>query len=448
METILIKDATIVNEGISFKGSLLIKDKKIEKIFAGNFSAQQIQPGKTIEANGLYLLPGVIDDQVHFRDPGLTHKADLRTETGAALAGGVTSVMEMPNTIPQTITQKTLAEKYEMASSKALCNYSFYMGATNKNLEEILTIDPKKVCGIKIFMGSSTGNMLVDDEEVLNEIFAKAPCLVAVHCEDEPTIRRNSSIYREQFGENVPIDYHPKIRSEEACYLSSSFAIRLAKKHNTRLHVLHLSTARELDLFRSNLPHSQKQITSEVCIHHLWFDENDYKKHGPFIKWNPAIKTNQDRTALFNGVLDDTIDIIATDHAPHTINEKQNTYFQAPSGGPMVQHSLTAMLEFFHQKKIGIEKIVEKMCHIPADIFQVKNRGYLREGYWADLCLVDLNSPWQVNKENILYKCGWSPFENTTFQSRVTHTFVNGHLAYDKGNLDLTTRGMRLEFDR
>lgn len=448
METILIKDATLVNEGFTFKGSLLIRNRKIDKIYDGKIDEQLIHPSKTIDAGGLILLPGVIDDQVHFRDPGLTHKGDLRTETGAAIAGGVTSVMEMPNTIPQTITRERLSEKFTMASSKSLCNYSFYMGATNENLQELIAIDPTKVCGIKIFMGSSTGNMLVDKEETLNDIFSKAPCLVAVHCEDESTIQKNSALYRDKYGENVPLKYHPHIRSDEACYLSTSFAIRLAKKHNTRLHVLHLSTGRELELFENNLHHSQKRITSEVCIHHLWFDENDYETRGSFIKWNPAIKTSRDRSALLDGVLDDTIDIIATDHAPHTIEEKQNLYFQAPSGGPMVQHSLTAMLEFYHQNKISIEKIVEKMCHTPADIFQVKNRGYLREGYWADLCLVDLNSPWQVNKDNILYKCGWSPFENLTFRSRVTHTFVNGHLAYDNGYLDDSKSGMRLEFDR
>jgi dihydroorotase len=322
------------------------------------------------------------------------------------------------------------------------------MGATNDNLKELIGIDPTGVCGIKVFMGSSTGNMLVDREESLNDIFYNAPCLVAVHCEDESTILKNSELYRKRYGENVPMHHHSNIRSEEACYLSTSLAIRLAKKYNTRLHVLHLSTARELQLFESNLHHSKKQITSEVCIHHLWFDQDDYKALGSFIKWNPAIKTKADRLALFKGVLNGTIDIIATDHAPHTLEEKQNPYFQAPSGGPMVQHSLTVMLEFYHRNEISIEKIVEKMCHTPADIFKVKNRGYIREGYWADLCLVDLNAPWQVNKDNILYKCGWSPLENLSFRSRVTHTFVNGHLAFDNGYLDESRTGMALEFDR
>ncbi len=448
METILIKDATLVNEGVIFKGSLLIRDQKIDTIYEGEIDEQQIRSSRSIDASGLILIPGIIDDQVHFRDPGLTHKGDFWSETRAALAGGVTSVMDMPNTIPQTTTRETLSAKFAMVSSKSLCNYSLYIGATNDNLEELIGIDPAGVCGIKVFMGSSTGNMLVDREESLNDIFCHAPCLVAVHCEDEPTIRKNSELFREQYGEDVPIKYHPHIRTEEACYLSSSLAVRLAKKYNTRLHILHLSTARELQLFESNLHPSQKRITSEVCIHHLWFDQNDYETSGSYIKWNPAIKTPQDRFALFEGVLNGTIDVIATDHAPHTIEEKQNPYFQAPSGGPMVQHSLTAMLEFYHQNKISIEKIVEKMCHVPADIFQVKNRGYLREGYWADLCLVDLNSPWHVDKDNILYKCGWSPFENHLFHSRVTHTFVNGHLAYDNGCLDESRTGMVLAFDR
>ncbi len=448
METILINDATLVNEGETFKGGLLIKDKKIDRIYTGKIDEKQIRPTRTIDAKGLLLIPGIIDDQVHFRDPGLTHKGDFRSETRAALAGGVTSVMDMPNTSPQTISRGALSEKFSMVSSKSLCNYSLYMGATNDNLEELTGIDPAHVCGIKVFMGSSTGNMLVDKEESLHAIFCNAPCLVAVHCEDETTIRNNSRRFREQYGDDVPIKYHPHIRSEEACYLSSSLAVRLAKKYNTRLHVLHLSTARELELFENNLHHSQKRITSEVCIHHLWFDQHDYTIHGPFIKWNPAIKTSQDRQALLEGVLNNTIDIIATDHAPHTFDEKKNLYFKAPSGGPMVQHSLTAMLEFYHQDKISLEKIVEKMCHAPADIFQIKNRGYLREGYWADICLVDLNAPWQINKDNILYKCGWSPFEKLSFHSKVTHTFVNGHLAYEKGRLDESSTGMALEFNR
>ncbi len=444
----MIKNATLVNEGVTFNGSLLIKDQKIDRVFKGRINELQIQPTRSIDANGLLLIPGIIDDQVHFRDPGLTHKADFRSETRAALAGGVTSVMDMPNTMPQTITREALSEKFSMVSSKSLCNYSLYMGATNDNLEEVIGIDPAKVCGIKVFMGSSTGNMLVDKEESLHDIFCNAPCLVAVHCEDESTIRKNSQLFREKYGEDVPIKYHPHIRSEEACYLSSSLAVRLAKEYNTRLHILHLSTARELELFESNSDHSQKRITSEVCIHHLWFDQNDYSKHGMFIKWNPAIKTSQDRQSLFEGILKNTIDVIATDHAPHAVDEKQNHYFKAPSGGPMVQHSLTAMLEFYHQDRISIEKIVEKMCHIPADIFQVKNRGYLREGYWADICLVNLNDPWQVNKDNILYKCGWSPFEGFSFHSKVTHTFVNGHLAYENGQVDESRTGMALEFDR
>lgn len=448
METLLIKDATLVNEGARFKGSLLIRGQTIDEIYRGSVDERKIQPSKSIDASKLLLIPGVIDDQVHFRDPGLTHKGDFRSETRAALAGGVTSVMDMPNTNPQTITRRALAEKFSRVSLKSLCNYSLYMGATNDNLEELTGIDPAGVCGIKVFMGSSTGNMLVDREESLHAIFRNAPCLVAVHCEDESTIRKNSELFRERYGDDVPMKYHPHIRSEEACFLSSSLAIRLAKRYDTRLHVLHLSTAKELPIFESNLHRSQKRITSEVCIHHLWFDDQDYDARGSFIKWNPAIKTRQDRIALFEGVLNDTIDIVATDHAPHTLEEKKNPYFQAPSGGPMVQHSLSAMLEFYHQGKISIEKIVEKMCHAPADIFRVKNRGYLRKGYWADLCLVDLNSPWEVTRDNILYKCGWSPFEDHSFHSRVTHTFVNGHLAYENGQLDESQTGMMLQFDR
>lgn len=444
----MIKGATLINEGRKYKGSLLIRDRKIDKVFKEPIDEQQISPSRIIDATGLALIPGVIDDQVHFRDPGLTHKGDFRSETRAALAGGVTSVMDMPNTNPQTITRAALDEKFSMISSKSLCNYSLYMGATNDNLEELTGIDTAGVCGIKVFMGSSTGNMLVDREESLHAIFGNASCLVAVHCEDESTIQKNIGIFRARYGEDVPIKYHPDIRSEEACYLSSSLAIHLAKRYNTRLHVLHLSTAKELSLFESSLHPAHKQITSEVCIHHLWFDDNDYGTRGSFIKWNPAIKKSKDRLALFEGVLNGTIDVIATDHAPHTLAEKQNSYFQAPSGGPMVQHSLSAMLEFYHRDKISIEKIVEKMCHTPADIFRIKNRGYLREGYWADLCLVDLNSPWTVAKDNILYKCGWSPFENQSFQSRVTHTFVNGHLVYQNGQLDESKTGMMLEFDR
>lgn len=448
METILIKDATLVNEGITCKGSILIRDQRIDKIFTDNIDTEQVQSSKIIDANGLYLLPGIIDDQVHFRDPGLTHKGDLKTETKAAIAGGITSIMEMPNTIPQTITREKLSEKFDMAASKSYCNYSFYMGATNDNIKEIAGIDPTKTCGIKVFMGSSTGNMLVDNEESLNQIFSKAPCLVAVHCEDEKTIQENSKIYRDKYGENIPIRFHSSIRNEEACYKSTSFAINLAQKHNSRLHVLHISTAKELELFDKNSHHTQKKITSEVCIHHLWFDEKDYESRGTFIKWNPSIKTSRDRIALLEGVLNNSIDIIATDHAPHTIDEKSNPYFKAPSGGPMVQHSLTAMLELYHRKKISIEKIVEKMCHTPADIFQVKDRGYLREGYWADLCLVNLDSSWQVTKENILYKCGWSPLEGLSFNSRITHTFVNGYLAFENGIVDESNFGMQLEFDR
>ncbi|UCG27445.1 MAG: dihydroorotase, partial [Bacteroidales bacterium] len=352
------------------------------------------------------------------------------------------------NTIPKTTTRSLLGEKFKTASEKSLCNYSFYIGATNDNLSELLEINPSEVCGIKVFMGSSTGNMLVDKENTLIGIFKNAPCLVAVHCEDESIIRRNTAFFRKQYGEDLPVKYHPMIRNEEACFISSSFAVELAKKYDTRLHILHISTGKELELFDSHIPHTEKRITSEVCIHHLWFDEKDYDERGNYIKWNPAIKTSRDKEALFEGVLDNSIDIIATDHAPHTMEEKENTYFKAPSGGPMVQHSLVAMLEFYHQGKIGLEKIVDKMCHIPADIFKIDKRGYLREGYWADLCLADLASPWKVSSENILYKCGWSPFTGLEFHSKVTHTFVNGNPVYQKGEIDENPRGMRLEFNR
>ena len=393
-------------------------------------------------------MPGVIDDQVHFREPGLTHKADIFTESRAAVAGGITSFMEMPNTIPLTLTQALLEEKYQKANQVSLANYSFFMGASNDNLDEVLKTDPKTVGAIKIFMGSSTGNMLVDNRSVLERIFKESKMLIAVHCEDEYTIKEQTEYYKSKFGDNIPIEYHPKIRSQEACFKSSSLAVELAKKYHTRLHVFHLSTAKELELFRNDIPLKDKQITAEVCIHHLWFDDSHYPQKGTHIKWNPAIKTKQDREQLFQALLDDKLDVIATDHAPHTAKEKANTYFNAPSGGPLVQHALVAMLEFYHQGKIGLEKIVEKMCHSPAICFQIKNRGFIREGYAADLVLVDLQQPWQVKKENILYKCAWSPFEGYTFQSSITHTWINGHLAYKEGQFDDSQKGQRLEFDR
>jgi dihydroorotase len=440
----LIKNAKLVNEGQVYQADVLIKNQIIKEIS----SEITIEADYIIDAKGLHLLPGVIDDQVHFRDPGLTHKANIYSESKAAVAGGITSFMEMPNTNPQALTQELLEDKYQIASETSIANYSFFMGASNDNLEEVLKTDPKKVGAIKIFMGSSTGNMLVDNKNVLEEIFKKSPMLIAVHCEDEQTIQENTIKAKKEFGEEVPISEHPNIRSAEACYKSSSMAVELAKKHNTRLHVFHLSTEKEISLFDNALPLAKKLITAEVCIHHLWFDESKYSEKGTLIKWNPAVKKASDKDALFQALLDDKLDVIATDHAPHTLEEKSNTYFNAPSGGPLVQHALPAMLAFVKQEKINIEKVVEKMCHNPAICFKVENRGFIREGYFADLVLVNLDKAWEVTKENILYKCGWSPFEGETFNAQITHTFVNGHIAYEFGNFDETQRGMRLTFDR
>jgi dihydroorotase len=432
----LIKNAQLVNEGNIYQSDVLIEDKI------------NIEANKIIDAGGLHLLPGVIDDQVHFREPGLTHKANIYSESKAAVAGGITSFMEMPNTNPQTLTQKLLEDKYQIAGQNSIANYTFFMGVSNDNLEEVLKTNPKNVGAIKIFMGSSTGNMLVDNKTVLEEIFAKSPMLIAVHCEDEETIQENIKKIKEKYGEDVPISEHPNIRSAEACYKSSSMAVKLAKKHNTRLHVFHISTEKEISLFDNKLPLKEKRITAEVCIHHLWFDESNYAKKGTFIKWNPAIKKQSDKEALLQALLDDKLDVIATDHAPHTLEEKNNTYFNTPSGGPLVQHALPAMLSFANQGKISLEKLVEKMCHNPAICFQIKNRGFIREGYFADLVLVDLNNPWKVTKKNLLYKCGWSPFEEEIFNAQITHTLVNGHIAYEYGCFDETSRGMRLTFER
>ena len=444
MLSTLIRNANLINEGQIIQADLLIKEGVIAKIA----TSIDEQADHVIDAKGKYLMPGVIDDQVHFREPGLTHKAELYTESKAAVAGGITSFMEMPNTKPQTLTQELLEQKYQRAKEVSLANYSFFMGASNDNLEEVLKTDPKTVGAIKIFMGSSTGNMLVDDKSVLENIFEKSKMLIAVHCEDEATIQKNTAHYKSIYGEDVPIELHPKIRSDEACYKSSSMAIELAKKLNTRLHVFHLSTAKEMELFRNDIPLEEKRITAEVCIHHLWFDDSQYAEKGTHIKWNPAVKSASDRYAVFEALLNDRIDVIATDHAPHTLEEKNNTYFNAPSGGPLVQHALVAMLEFYHQGKISLEKIVEKMCHAPAICFQVQGRGFLREGYAADLVLIDLDSEWQVQKENILYKCAWSPFEGTTFKSRVSHSFINEHLAYYESQFDEFIKGQRLLFDR
>jgi len=444
MKTIKILNANIVNEGKVSQADVLIRGQFIEAI--GNLSSRAAD--KTIDANGKYLLPGAIDDQVHFREPGLTHKATIYTEARAAVAGGVTSFMEMPNTHPPTFTQVLLEEKYQIAAKTSLANYSFFIGASNDNLDEVLKTDITKVCGLKIFMGSSTGNLLVDEPKMLEAFFSQFPSLIATHCEDEATIRKNSDDYRNQYGEDVPIRCHPLIRSSEACYKSSSFAIGMAKKFNTRLHILHISTARETELFDNTIPLEKKKITAEACVHHLWFNDNDYDRLGTLIKWNPAVKTANDQKAILKAVLDDRIDVIATDHAPHTWEEKQNKYFKAPSGGPLVQHSVTAMLELYHEGKITLEKIVQKMAHNPAILFNVQKRGFIREGYFADLLLMDLNNPWVVEKSNILAKCGWSPFEGVTFKSRITHTFVSGHLAYADGKFDESQKGQRLLFDR
>ncbi|MEO6883036.1 MAG: dihydroorotase [Bacteroidia bacterium] len=445
MADFIIENATLVNENKQEIAHVLISEGKIKAIQKNNFSNPNI---RTIDARGKFLFPGVIDDQVHFREPGLTHKGDIYTESKAAVAGGITSFMEMPNTIPNALTQELLEDKYKIGAKKSIANFSFYMGASNDNVEEVLKTNAREVCGVKIFMGSSTGNMLVDNVSTLEKIFSSCKLLIAVHCEDEATIRANTEIYKNKFGENVPMACHPQIRSEEACYKSSSLAVRLAKKYNSRLHVLHISTAKETELFDNQIPLKDKRITAEACIHHLWFSDEDYERKGSLIKWNPAIKTKKDRDAILKALLENKIDVIATDHAPHTFEEKSNSYFKAPSGGPLVQHALVAMLEMYHQKKISLEKIVEKMCHAPADCFRVEKRGYIREGYQADLVLVDLNAPWKVEKSTILAKCGWSPFEDQIFQSSVTHTFVNGHLAYENGHFDESQKGQRLLFEK
>jgi dihydroorotase len=445
MKTTLITNANIVNEGKVFQADVLIRGQYID-VIGMDLSSRPYDV--IIDAKGKFLLPGVIDDQVHFREPGLTHKGNIHSESRAAVAGGVTSYMEMPNTNPPVFTQELLAEKYSIASQSSLANYSFYMGASNDNLDEVMKTDIKNVCGLKIFMGSSTGNLLVDDPKTLEGFFSRFPSLIAAHCEDELTIRNNSADFKQRYGEDVPIECHPQIRSEEACFKSSSFAIGLAKKNGTRFHVLHISTAKETSLFDNTIPLAEKKITSEACIHHMWFNDSDYKKLGTLIKWNPAIKTAKDQGAVFAAMLDDRIDVIATDHAPHTRDEKNNTYFKAPSGGPLIQHSLVAMLEFYHRGTIKLEKIVEKMSHNPAILFQISKRGFIREGYFADLVLVDLKKPWTISQENILAKCGWSPFEGTTMTSQVTHTFVSGHLAYAEGQLKEGTIGQRLVFDR
>ena len=445
-KSILIKNARIVNEGSITNRDLLIEGKKISNIDSSISVNNNIT--KVIDANGKFLMPGMIDDQVHFREPGLTHKANISTESRAAIAGGITSFIEMPNTIPNATTITELNKKFDIASNTSYANYSFMFGGTNDNLDEILKVDSKKVAALKLFLGSSTGNMLVDNPKVLEEIFSKTDLLIAVHCEDEQTIRNNTNKYIKQFGDNIPIKMHPVIRSEESCYLSSSRAIELAKKTGARLHVFHLSTAKEMSLFSNNQSLMDKKITAEVCIHHLWFSDEDYESKGTLIKWNPAVKKSSDRQALWDALLNDKIDVIATDHAPHTLDEKSNSYLKAPSGGPLVQHAVVALMESYQKGRISLEKLVEKMCHNPAILFQIEKRGFVREGYYADLILVDPNDPWTVNKNNILYKCGWSPFEGVTFNSKITHTFLNGSLVYHNNKFSKDKAAMQLTFNR
>lgn len=439
----LIKNGTLVNEGKIEQKDILIDGNAISRIDRDITD----ENAAVLDAAGKYILPGIIDDQVHFREPGLTHKASIYSESRAAVAGGVTSFMEQPNTKPAALTQELLEEKYQIAAQTSLTNYTFFMGTSNDNYDEVMKTDFSKVGALKIFMGSSTGNMLVDDEHVLNKIFANIDGIVVTHCEDEDTIKRRTAQYKALFGENIPMNYHPVIRNDEACYISSRLATDLAKKHNTRLHVFHISTAKELSLFRNDIPLKEKRITSEVCVHHLYFEESDYAALGSKIKCNPAIKYKSDKEALLEALLDDRLDVVATDHAPHTLAEKNNTYLHAPSGLPLVQHSLNLMLEFYQQGKISLERIVEKMCHAPADCFRVKNRGYLREGYFADIAILDMDDTWTVSRQNILYKCGWSPLEQHTFKGKVVNTFVNGQLVYDNGNFDESKKGERLLFD-
>ena len=446
MRTVLIKNAQIVNEGTITSGDVLIEADRIAEI-APSISVKNADT-KVIDADGFYLIPGMIDDQVHFREPGLTHKATIKTESRAAVAGGITSFIEMPNTVPQATTIDLLEEKFAIAAKDAHANYSFMFGGTNDNLSEILKVDKTKVAGLKLFLGSSTGNMLVDNPKVLEEIFSKTDLLISTHCEDEATIRKNLEQAIAIYGDDIPMEKHPEIRSEQACYISSSQAIALAKKTGARLHVFHLSTAKETKLFDKKKALKDKKITAEVCVHHLWFTSEDYASKGTKIKWNPAVKTKKDREGLWKALNEGRIDVIATDHAPHTLEEKDNVYTKAPSGGPLVQHALEALFEMHRKGYITVEKLVEKVAHNPAILFEIKDRGYIREGYKADLVLINPNAPWTVTKENIAYKCGWSPFEGTTFRARVTHTFVNGHLAYENGKIAKTTKGERLTFNR
>ncbi|MEM7161279.1 MAG: dihydroorotase [Bacteroidota bacterium] len=439
----LIKNAKIVNEGKSFKGALLIENEFIKGIYRENFP----EGHQEINAEGQVLIPGVIDDQVHFREPGLTHKGEIYTEAKAAVAGGCTSFMEMPNTVPQSLTQDLLQQKYDRAHEVSLANFSFYMGASNDNLDEVLKTNGKNVCGVKVFMGSSTGNMLVDNPKTLEGLFKECPIIIASHCEFEPIIRENLRKYTSKFGDDIPIHLHPIIRSEEACYRSSSLAAEMASKFGARLHILHISTAKEVGIFEKGSDFKNKNITSEACVHHLTFSDADYENKKTFIKWNPAVKTSADRNGIWEGLLEDRIDVIATDHAPHTLEEKNNPYTKAPSGGPLIQHSLIAMMEHASNGRLSIEKMVDKMCHKPAELFDVEKRGFIREGYFADLVLIK-EEDWMVEKSNILYKCAWSPFEGNRFSHQVSHTFVNGHLVYCNGQFDESKKGNRLSFER
>jgi len=446
MSITLIKNAVIINEGKQISGSILIVNERIAEIIPEG-DTHEYKADHLIDAHGKYLLPGVIDDHVHFREPGLTSKGDIYTESKAAVAGGVTSFMDMPNTNPHTVTQELLEEKFTLAETSSLANYSLYIGATNSNLDELLKTDPRNVCGIKVFIGSSTGNMLVNEPGTLREIFSQTDIPVAVHCEDEKIIQENMNIFRQRFGEDVPVYYHPVIRNTEACYKSSRLAVELAEKYNSRLHILHLSTAAEINLLKPDIPRKDKRITAEVCVQYLLFDESDYFTKGNLIKWNPAIKSKEDKEALIKALLDGTIDVAASDHAPHTLSDKKNTYFKAPSGGPMVQHTLVAMLDMYSNKGIHPGMVVDKMCHAPADIFRIKDRGYIRKGYFADLVIVDPHATWTVSEDNILYKCKWSPLSGKTFSFRVTHTFVNGNLVFDKGHFNEHIKGQRLIFN-
>ncbi len=441
---ILIKNASIVNEGLIVQKDILINGNLIEKI---DYSISD-PSAQVVDASGKYLLPGLIDDQVHFREPGLTHKGNIYSESRAAVAGGTTSFMEMPNTNPQTLTQELLEAKYQIASQNSLANYSFFMGASNDNIEEVLKTNAQNVCGLKVFMGSSTGNMLVDNEQTLTNIFSKVNVLIATHCEDEPMIKANLALFKEKYGDDMPVIHHPTIRSREACFRSSSMAVELAKKYNTRLHVLHISTKEELALFSNKIPLEEKRITSEACTHHLWFNDQDYASKGNFIKWNPAVKSLSDAEAILAAVLDGTIDVLATDHAPHTLEEKEQNYWNAPSGGPLVQHSLLALLEFYHQGKITLEQIAEKTAHNVAKCFEIEKRGYIREGYFADLVLVDLQKKHLVSKESLLYSCKWSPFDGYEFSSSIDKTIVSGRISYQDGKIIEGESGKRLTFIR